>query len=302
MKFGLKHPDIYKGLASHAGAFEFWTFFDPYWKNAILAEYPGPPPYTYDPNAGQSSKGAFAICGAFSPNLNNPPYYVDFILDSNGDIDPSAKAAWELHNPAYLATLLPSEADLAIYFDCGKQDEHAFYPANVKFSEILAALNIPHVFESFVGGHYNKIPERERIELLYLDSVMQEIQLVTDIEKLSASIGGSVALYLSAGWDNGNRNYILLGSVTGTDPGTPLPGGLVTLPLNWDVFTDFVISLINTPVFLNFMGTLDATGSATAQLNAPPVPGFAGVTMHYAYALNQPWNFVSNPIAVEIVN
>jgi hypothetical protein len=38
-----------------------------------------------------------------------------------------------------------------------------------------------------------------------------------------------------------------------------------------------------------------------AQLNVPPVPGFTGVTMHYAYALNNPWDFVSNLVAVEIV-
>jgi hypothetical protein len=89
--------------------------------------------------------------------------------------------------------------------------------------------------------------------------------------------------------------------VSGTDPGTPLPGGITTLPLNWDVFTDFVIALINTPVFLNFLGTLDVTGCAAAQMNAPPIPGFSGVTMHYAYALNNPWDFVSNPVAIEIV-
>ena len=76
---------------------------------------------------------------------------------------------------------------------------------------------------------------------------------------------------------------------------------MVTLPLNWDPFTDFVVALMNTSVFSNFLGTLDASGNTTAQLNAPPVPGFAGITMHYAYALNRPWNFVSNPVAIEIV-
>jgi hypothetical protein len=59
--------------------------------------------------------------------------------------------------------------------------------------------------------------------------------------------------------------------------------------------------MINGPIFQNFMGSLDGTGSATATLNLPPVPGAAGLTMHYAYALNNPWDFVSNPVAVEIV-
>jgi hypothetical protein len=50
------------------------------------------------------------------------------------------------------------------------------------------------------------------------------------------------------------------------------------------------------------LGTLDASGTATAQLNAPPLrPEFVGITMHYAYALNNPFDFVSNPVAIEIV-
>jgi hypothetical protein len=125
--------------------------------------------------------------------------------------------------------------------------------------------------------------------------------LAADGFSVSEVTGGTVNFTLTGGMDNNGRDYIVLGGVTGTAPGTPLPGGLETLRLNWDVFTDFVVSLINTPIFLNFMGTLDTSGIATAQLNAPPVPGFAGVTMHYAYALNNPWNFASNPVAIEIV-
>ncbi|MHC4944138.1 MAG: M28 family metallopeptidase [Planctomycetota bacterium] len=128
-----------------------------------------------------------------------------------------------------------------------------------------------------------------------------EFTLFTDTCIIPES-GGTANFTLDAGSHNAGRDYILVGSVTGTEPGTPLPGGHVTLPLNWDWFTDFVIALINTPVFLNFLGTLDTSGTATAQLNAPPAPGFAGITMHYAYALNNPWDFVSNPVAIEVVD
>jgi hypothetical protein len=101
--------------------------------------------------------------------------------------------------------------------------------------------------------------------------------------------------------DNAKRNYILLGSVSGTEPGTPLPGGQVTLPLNWDIFTNLIIGLINSPVFYDFMKTLDTSGYSKAQLNLGPVPGAAGITMHFAYALNKPWDFVSNPVGIKIV-
>jgi hypothetical protein len=126
------------------------------------------------------------------------------------------------------------------------------------------------------------------------------LSLATDMETLPET-GGTVHFNLDAGTLEAERNYLLLGSVSGTEPGLPLPGGLVTLPLNWDAFTDLVIALINTSVFTNFLGTLDGDGTATAQLNAPSVPGIAGVTMHYAYALNNPFDFVSNPVAIRIV-
>jgi parallel beta-helix repeat protein len=127
------------------------------------------------------------------------------------------------------------------------------------------------------------------------------VPLYSDTYVIPEDTGGVSNFIFNAGEDNANRNYILLGSVSGTDPGTPLPGGMATLPINWDAFTNIVLTLLNTSVFVNFLGTLDGSGTATAQLNVPPVTGFAPLTMHYAYALNNPWDFVSNPVAVEIV-
>jgi hypothetical protein len=114
--------------------------------------------------------------------------------------------------------------------------------------------------------------------------------------------GGTVDLMLDATNAGANRNYIVLAGVTGTSPGFPLPGGLATLPLNWDVFTDFVLHFLNTPVFADFMGQLDASGQAAAQINAPALPpGTAGLVMYYAFALNNPFDFVSNAAQVEVV-
>ena len=95
--------------------------------------------------------------------------------------------------------------------------------------------------------------------------------------------------------------YLMLGSVSGTSPGTVLPGG-VTLPLNWDVFTNLVLDLANTPLFPDFLGTLDGAGRGNAQIfTAPLPPSSAGTTMYFAYALNKPWDFASNAVMVGIV-
>jgi S-formylglutathione hydrolase FrmB len=298
MKLGLKYPHIYKGLASNAGAFEVWALFDSFFLDQILGENSGPP-YYFDPNAGLATSQAFTMCGAFSPNLNNPPYYVDFILDINGNIDPLVKAKWELHNPGYLATLLPLNADLGIYFDCGDLDD--FHFGNEVFRDMLVDLKIPHEFQSYPGTHTNKAQERGKIGLEKLHDFMKEKTLVSDQETIPESTGGEATFYLTAGWAHANRNYILLGSISGTDPGTPLPGSTVTLPLNWDFFTNLIVTYANSIIFQDFMGTLSDEGFATAQLNLTPVLGAAGITMHFAYALNNPWDFVSNPVEIQIV-
>jgi hypothetical protein len=90
--------------------------------------------------------------------------------------------------------------------------------------------------------------------------------------------------------------------MSGFEPGFALPGGHVTLPVNWDVLTDQILLLINTPVFSNFLSKLDIHGAAEAELATGPLdPAFVGLVMHYAYALNMPFDYASNPVQVEIV-
>ncbi|MHC4942350.1 MAG: hypothetical protein ACYTG7_04960, partial [Planctomycetota bacterium] len=126
--------------------------------------------------------------------------------------------------------------------------------------------------------------------------------LTADAETLPES-GGTVNFLLEAGASNAGRKYLLLGSVSGMEPGYPLPGGLETLPLNWDGITQTILLLLNTAVFTDFLGTLDGAGLAAAQLNAPPLPaGSAGATLCFAFCLNSPFDFASNPALIEIVN
>jgi hypothetical protein len=127
--------------------------------------------------------------------------------------------------------------------------------------------------------------------------------LWADTLMISEATGGTVGFTLDGGKNNGSRKYIMLGSVTGTVPGIPLPGGMVTLPLNWDGFTNMILSLLNSAIFSNFLGTLDASGLGTATFDTlGPLPaGSAGLKLSFAYALNGPWDFTSNPVTVKIV-
>jgi len=121
--------------------------------------------------------------------------------------------------------------------------------------------------------------------------------------ELSEAMGGTVSFTLDGKASNAGRVYLLLGSITGTAPGMPLPGGQAILPLNWDLFTVLVLANLNSPAFQGFMSTLGSNGTAMAVFNTlGPMPGTAGLTLSFAYCLNDPWDFVSNPVQVAIVD
>jgi hypothetical protein len=125
--------------------------------------------------------------------------------------------------------------------------------------------------------------------------------LGSDRGSLSAATGGTIDFTLCAGLEHANKSYALLGGVSGTSPGTPLPGGLATLPLNVDPFTDLVLAMINSPVFANFLGSLDGASTSTAQLKCGPLPPeLIGLKMYFAYTFYNPFDCVSNHLEAVI--
>jgi len=123
--------------------------------------------------------------------------------------------------------------------------------------------------------------------------------LAPDTRFLSQN-GGTIKFGLHAGIYNYFKQYLIAASLSGTSPGTPMPGNLVTLPLNMDAFTFFSINSANTPMFSNFLGKMDGSGVAAATLNSPAFPGTVGVKVHFAYALIDKFDFVSNPVTIEM--
>jgi len=124
--------------------------------------------------------------------------------------------------------------------------------------------------------------------------------LASDTTAVSASTGGIANFTLDAGSGYANRNYLIIGGVSGTSPGIPFPNGAV-LPINWDIFTGIVIDYLNTNLFTNFLSVLDSSGKSTAVFNMPPVSGIVGLKFYYAFGLAKPLDFASNSIEIEVI-
>lgn len=126
--------------------------------------------------------------------------------------------------------------------------------------------------------------------------------LSIDVNQLSVATGGTINFTIDAGAAGANRPYLLVGGINGTSPGTLLPGGLATLPINRDAVTNVILANLFTPIFKNYVGQLDASGQGAAQLNAPPVnAALAGRVLHHAWCLRSPFDTVSNPVGIEFL-
>ena len=121
-------------------------------------------------------------------------------------------------------------------------------------------------------------------------------------DTLSAATGGPNQIFLFAGSDDAQRTYLILGCTTGTEPGTLLPQGNITLPLDWDLLTDFIWVYKNSSLFQGFLGTLDADGKGFAQVNIGPLPPeCVGIIVYFAFTCNKPFNLASHPVQLEVV-
>jgi S-formylglutathione hydrolase FrmB len=169
MKLALKHPDIFSAVASHSGGLDFTHYTDAV--DSILAEYQGGSPYQYNPNAGDFSYFAFSMAGAFSPNLLNPPYFVDFPLDSLGNPIYSTINKWLQHSPTRFANYVSPDSVPSIYFDCGMEDNYTLFGWNTGFKDTLVELGLQYIFAPYHGNHWNHLINRFRVSLTFLDSV-----------------------------------------------------------------------------------------------------------------------------------
>ncbi len=175
MKLALKHPDIYCCVASLSGVYSFRHFIS--WVPILLTENGGAPVSNYLPILDDQFTHIFTYLfytatGAFSPNLNNQPYKVDFPIDSMGNFIDSTFNKWLSQDPLTIAQNMILGSEPAIYFDCGTQDELFLYPFNTDFAMGLDSLGIKYVFHPFVGTHTGQMQGRLTVALSFIDSVM----------------------------------------------------------------------------------------------------------------------------------
>jgi len=102
---------------------------------------------------------------------------------------------------------------------------------------------------------------------------------------LSLSSGGTRGLFMRAGEARGGDAYVLLASLSGSQPGTidPLTG--FTIPINVDAYTLFFLQNGGGAILFPWVGLLDADGRADATYAVAPgtSASFVGLTVHHTF-------------------
>jgi hypothetical protein len=133
--------------------------------------------------------------------------------------------------------------------------------------------------------------------------------LMADGFSIPVSAPTQINFTICPGEDYAGYKYVLLSGVTGTTPGSILPGGL-EVPLNFDVWTYYVLGYMNTlPMFTDFMGVLDSMGEATATLSTvgvtPLDPRLVGEHLYFAavaWPSGKPYEFATNAKVLTFVD
>jgi S-formylglutathione hydrolase FrmB len=169
MKLAMKHSDKFSSLTAHSGPIKFDRLPDliPDLQNE---RDPGEP---FEPWDGPISIMLFGMAAAFTPNLSNFPFLVDLPIDTTGNLIDSVWTNWFDHDPfTMINDHIPELETLAIYFDCGDQDELLLFPHSVEFSDTLTSLGISHTFVPYPGGHGDSLITRTDDSFIFHSNII----------------------------------------------------------------------------------------------------------------------------------
>ncbi|MFH2003052.1 MAG: hypothetical protein ABIK28_25520, partial [Planctomycetota bacterium] len=125
--------------------------------------------------------------------------------------------------------------------------------------------------------------------------------LEADMFSISCSAGGTLRFTVHAGPANGNRYYLICGGITGNAPGILVPDGAV-IPVNPDLYSYYILSFLNTAMFINFMGKLmpDGYGVAIYDTLGPLPMAILPYDFTFTCTMMNPYDFVTNPVNIDI--
>jgi len=175
MYLTMRHPDVFGAIASHSGTLMTAGLL-PGMQPVIAAENPEGLTLTGPDPAKPWTGSLYLFSAAFSPNLDNPPFYMDVPFDENVQVREDVVQKWAAYDllqifPEHVSALATLRG---IYLDAGDKDEIGEQRIAQAFSDALGAAGIDHKFEIFDGAHMDKLYTQLAESLSYLSDALRD--------------------------------------------------------------------------------------------------------------------------------
>ena len=167
----MKHPEIFSAVASMSSPLGFDIMSEEMIPEVIREN----PNDMTGPDSGQYTKYIYALSAALSPNLNNPPFFLDLPFEyPGGEIIERVRQRWLEADPlTMLSTHKSSLMELnGVYIDVGDNDLLGFKAAADAFHRELMNMSIEHEYNVYHGDHYDKAVERAIDSLTFLSDLL----------------------------------------------------------------------------------------------------------------------------------
>ena len=191
VKLSVKFPELFQVAASHSGPIAIENVI-PDLLPVLLAETGI---LGYQPWNGTVSLFMYSASAAFSPDVDDWPYYVDLPVDYYGNVVDEVWDLWLGHDALTLAQEnLANIQSIRFYMDCGDQDDYLFYNHSTSFSEFLDDENINHVYEIYPGDHFTQALNGDRFpySLSFIENAFYIHDLFSGLGDIDGN--GSVAM------------------------------------------------------------------------------------------------------------
>ena len=165
----MKHPETFSAVASMSPPLGFDIMSEEMIPE-VIRENPdamtGP-----GPGSGQYTRYVYALSAALSPNLSNPPFFVDLPFQyPNSEIIEPIRQRWLEADPLTMLSVHKSSLMemSGIYIDVGDNDLLGFKAAADAFHQELMDMGIQHEYNVYHGDHYAMAVERAISSLTFL--------------------------------------------------------------------------------------------------------------------------------------
>ncbi len=164
LRLGMLFPDVFSAVYALSpgglGGSEVWGINNPAYRSVV--EVKTREELVTDPDNWMANV-IVAAGRAFSPNLDNPPFYVDLPFTLIGDslvVNEMIEEQWQQNNTfGMVDNYIENLKELtALKLDWGRNDEFNFVPEeSLMFSQKLENMGIHHYAEEYLGDHSDKL-------------------------------------------------------------------------------------------------------------------------------------------------